>query len=81
MTKDNVFDFPVSLEGSTPLQIARSFLEYIKDKPKAKVIIVIKDDEDSTVSMGWSKMDAGEMSLMLRFANFKWERATFEEIK
>lgn len=82
MTKDtsNVFEFPVNNEGQTPLQVARALVEYIKDRPNAHVMAVVSNPEDASITMGWSKMDAAHLLMMIRFADFKWEKATFEEI-
>ena len=78
---DNIFDLPVKDGGSTPLQTARALLDYVKDRPNSKVIAIVVDEGDSSITMGWSHMSSAEMSLMLRFANFKWEKTTFEEMR
>lgn len=82
MAKDtsNVFEFPTDQGGQTPLQIARALVDYVKDRPKANIVCIVSDPEEGSITMGWSKMEAAQLLLLIHFAKFKWERATFEEI-
>jgi hypothetical protein len=77
MTKDNVIAFPKVFSNSTALGIAEALADYVKDKPNAKIVVIINDIANEEITMGWNPMDAGELSLMLRFANYKWEQQTF----
>lgn len=76
MDTNNIVDFPAT-EGDTALQIARALVDYVKNRPNAHVISIVSDPEESTITMGWSKIDAAHMLLMLHFANMKWEQSTF----
>lgn len=78
----NVIDFPKMFKGSTPQGIAEALLDYVKDKPDAKMIVIIKDDyedNEGELTMGWTPMDAAEMILMIRYAEYKWLRRTFKD--
>lgn len=81
MSKDtsNIFTLPVKEDGQAPLQIARALVDYISERKNAKVIAIVMDDDDSSITMGWSKMDSATLALMLNFAKYKWERTVFEE--
>lgn len=77
----NVVDMPIPSGNSTPLQLSRALLDYIKDKPEAKIIAIVLDPADSSITMGWSTMQSDTMCMMLHFSMFKWEKATFEELE
>ena len=80
MSGGKVFDLPTNGQ-MTPLSTARALLEYVKDKPNACVLAVVQDPDDGSITMGWSKMDSAEMSLILHYARWRWEKATFEELE
>lgn len=75
----NVFELPVASGGSTPLEVSRALVDYIKDKPRSRVIAIVMDPDDSSITMGWSQMDSGDMALMLNYSMFRWQNATFKE--
>lgn len=77
-TTSNVVEL-LSNGQMTPLSTAKSLLEYIKDHPGDHVLAVVYDKDKGTISMGWSKMDAESMSMMLHYARWRWEQATFVE--
>lgn len=81
MTKDtsNVFEFPSTDEGQTPLQVARALVDYVKARPGSHVLAIVSDPDEGSITMGWSKMDAAHMCMMLAFGRLKWEKSTFEE--
>ena len=81
MTDDDskVLEFPKMFRSDTPKGIAEALVDYVKDKPKAKMIVIINDEDGEELSMGWTPMPSSEMLLMLEFAKYKWEKRTFKD--
>jgi hypothetical protein len=80
MASGNVFELPTNGQ-LTPLATARSLVEYVKEKPNAKIMCVVQDPDDSSITMAWSAMDASDLCLMLTYSRWRWEKATFEELE
>ena len=75
----SVKEFPIKDSG-TPLGIARALVDYVRLHPECQLLIIVKDNTDASISMGWSDMAAGELALMVGFANYRWTMATFSEV-
>jgi len=73
----NVIEFPRIFDSNTPSGVADALKDFVKDKPDAKLIVLIKDDENDILSMGWNHMNATDMALMLKFADYKYMSRTF----
>ena len=73
----NVINFPKIFDANTAVGVADALRDFVKDKPNAQLIVLIKHDEEDMLSMGWNPMPAADMALMLKFAEYKYMNKTF----
>lgn len=75
----NVIAFPEIFDSETAIGTARALVDYVKDKPKAKLLVIIKDDDSDQISVGWNHMTSSDMLFMIEFAKHRWWEKTFEQ--
>lgn len=77
MSDDNLIQFPKMFRGDSARSIADALSDFVKERDNARVLVIISDPDEDLLSIGWTPMDASDMLLMLKFAEYKWTNRTF----